>query len=147
MPGLLALWPLFLLEKSDADLVAVDTGHLTAAIDKAGRGQQQEELFELQSFDRTFDQEPCSVEEMSSTSQVRRQVPSIAIMWTLTPLAKVTRSAFRGPQDMTMPYAVAARARGGRWSSPAIALSSSTYATETSLFPHWQNLPQMFTKS
>src|SRR4029078_8524796 len=50
-------FPVAGLEEIDADLVAIDPGQLAAAIGKAGGGQQQEELLELQALDGTFDAE------------------------------------------------------------------------------------------
>src|SRR5580693_8117716 len=53
LPFLFVAW----LEEIDPDLVAVDPGELAAAIGKSGGRQQQEELLQMQSFDRALDGE------------------------------------------------------------------------------------------
>src|SRR5690242_15483354 len=51
---------LLLLEKTDADLFALNPGELAPAIGKASRRQQQEEFLQVQTFDRPLDRKFCA---------------------------------------------------------------------------------------
>jgi hypothetical protein len=76
------LLPLLALQKLDIHFRAVDANQFASAVSKAGRGQQQEELLEIEAWMDPSTVSSASLSETALSTQDRRHVPSIAMMQT-----------------------------------------------------------------
>jgi hypothetical protein len=66
----------------DIHFRAVDANQFASAVSKAGRGQQQEELLEIEAWMDPSTVSSASLSETALSTQDRRHVPSIAMMQT-----------------------------------------------------------------